>query len=240
MPEKPTHWRRAAAGLVLFGVAFGFVEAAVVVYLRTIYEPVRRQLRPEQPAGELFPLIAKDQIPSMPPEARRLPAVEAAREAATMVMLAAVALVVTGDRRLWLPAFAVAFGTWDLFFYVFLKVLIGWPATLLTWDVLFLIPVPWAAPVLAPVVVSLTIIGGGLMALRRTVHMRPLHWCGLTLGSLLILVSFMWDFGNITAGGLPHPFAWPLFAAGEALGVGAFLHAVLKSTAHGRLSMGQS
>src|SRR6266849_5670307 len=102
-----THWRRAAAGLILFGVSFGYVEAAVVVYLRTIYKP----------GGELFPLITTGQLLESAPEKLKLAKVEVGREAATMVMLAAVALVVTGDRALWLPAFAVAFGTWDLFFY---------------------------------------------------------------------------------------------------------------------------
>jgi hypothetical protein len=143
-----------------------------------------------------------------------------------MVMLAAVAWIVTGDRQLWLPAFAVAFGTWDLFYYVFLKVLVDWPASLFTWDILFLIPVPWVAPVLAPTLVSISIIGGGLTALRRPVRMRALHWTGLTLGCCLILLSFMRDFPNILAGGMPNPFAWPLFAAGEIVGIVAFLHAV--------------
>jgi len=151
---------------------------------------------------------------------------EIVREAATLVMLAAVALCAAGDRRRWLPAFAVAFGTWDLFYYVFLKLLIGWPASLLTWDVLFLIPVPWAAPVLAPTLVAVSVAGSGLVALRKAVRMRPLHWAAVTLGCFLILVSFMQDFRNTMAGGLPHSFAWPLFAVGLLVGLGAFLHAV--------------
>jgi|SRR5579871_5938413 len=221
-----TNWRRAATGLFLFGISFGYVEAAVVVYLRSISDPIRREVRPEQPADELFPLITQDQMRAVAPERFRLVKVEVVREAATLVMLAAVAMVVTSDRQLWLPAFAMAFGTWDLFFYVFLKVLVDWPASPLTWDILFLIPVPWVAPVLAPSIVSLSIIGGGLMALRRPVRMRPIHWMGLTLGCCLILLSFMRDFPNIIAGGMPHPFWWPLFAAGEIVGIGAFLHAL--------------
>ena len=233
-----TQWQRAAIGLILFGISFGYVEAAVVIYLRTIYEPIRQQIQPGHPAGEVFPLITAVQLREKAPEKLKPAGVEVIREAATMVMLASVALLVTGDRRLWLPAFAVAFGTWDLFFYVFLKLLIGWPASLFTWDILFVIPVPWAAPVLAPVIVSLSIVGGGLAALRKAVRMQPLHWAGLVIGSLLILLSFMWDFPNVTAGGLPNPFAWRLFATGELLGVGVFLHA--KISAHGRLPLGQS
>jgi hypothetical protein len=229
--EKPLsmRWRRAACGLILFGMSFGYVEAAVVVYLRTIYEPVRRQVDPERKPGELFPLMTETQVREAAPDKSWLPAVEVGREASTLLMLAAVALVVTGDRHLWLPAFAVAFGTWDLFFYLFLRLLLDWPASLLTWDILFLIPVPWVAPVAAPVIVSLSIIGGGLIALRRAVRMRPLHWIALTGGAGLILASFMWDFRNIVAGGLPHPYNWALFWAGEITGAGAFLHAVLRS-----------
>lgn len=222
-----THWRRAAAGLLLFGVSFGYVEAAVVVYLRAVYDPVRRQIHPERQAGELFPLITSGQFEQTAPEKSRLVGVEVMREAATMVMLAAVALVATAARQPWLPCFAIAFGTWDFFYYVFLRVLEGWPASLLTWDILFLIPLPWVAPVLAPGIVAVTIVGCGLAALARPVHMNALHWIAMTLGGLLIVLSFMWDFRNTMAGGLPHPFAWSLFAAGELLGVGAFLHAAV-------------
>jgi len=219
------HWRRVAAGLILFGISFGYVEAAVVIYLRTIYDPIRRRVHPGIRPGDLFPLISPGQLSAAAPDKDPLLAVEVLREGATLIMLAALAFVVTGGRNLWLPAFAVAFGTWDLFFYVFLKLLIDWPASLFTWDVLFLIPVPWAAPVLAPVIVSLSIITTGLVALRRAVVMRPLHWAAVTLGCLLILMSFMLDFRNTMAGGLPHPFAWWIFASGELLGIGGFAHA---------------
>ena len=196
-----------------------------MVYLRTIYNPLQRQILPDRPAGDLFPLLTQEQLRARAPETLPLAGMEMVREAATLVMLAAVALCAAGDRRRWLPAFAVAFGTWDLFYYVFLKLLIGWPASLLTWDVLFLIPVPWAAPVLAPTLVAVSVAGSGLVALRKAVRMRPLHWAAVTLGCFLILVSFMQDFRNTMAGGLPHSFAWSLFAVGEFLGLGAFLHA---------------
>ena len=199
----------------------------MVVYLRALYDPLRRELRPDRPAGELFPLIGVDQLRNAAPEKSWLLGVEVAREAATMIMLASVALVVAGGWSLWLPSFAIAFGTWDLFFYVFLKLLLHWPASIMTWDILFLIPVPWAAPVLAPSIVSMTIIGAGLLALARPVRMLPAHWGAMTLGGALILISFMWDSQNLMAGGLPRPFAWSLFGAGELAGVAAFLHATV-------------
>lgn len=222
-------WRRAAAALVLFGISFGYVEASVVVYLRTVYDPVRQKLHPDRAAGELFPLIRVDQLREAAPEQSWLLGVEVAREASTIVMLAAVALAAAGGRALWLPSFAIAFGTWDLFFYVFLKVLLHWPTSIMTWDILFLIPVPWAAPVLAPSIVSVTIIGAGLLALSRPVRVRPAHWLFMILGGTLILMSFMWDYRNLLAGGLPRPFAWGVFGAGELAGCVAFLHAFRSS-----------
>jgi hypothetical protein len=222
-------WWNVAAGLILFGISFGYVEAAVVVYLRALYDPLRQELRPDRLPGELFPLITKDQLQNTAPETSRLLGVEVAREAATMIMLASVAWAAAGGRRLWLPSFAIAFGTWDLFFYVFLKLLLHWPASLMTWDILFLIPVPWVAPVLAPSIVSVTIIGSGLLALARPVRMLPAHWVAMILGGALILMSFMWDYQNLVAGGLPRPFAWKLFGAGELAGVAAFLHAFVQS-----------
>ena len=219
-------WRRTVVGLILFGISFGYVEAAVVVYLRTIYDPIRRQIRPDHSAADLFPLITPDQLRRAAPDRSGLLGIEVIREAATMLMLAAVALIaVVNERTAWLPAFAVAFGVWDLFFYVFLRLMIGWPASLLTWDILFLIPVPWAAPVLAPVIVALSIIGTGLAALLRVVRLRPVHWIGVVLGCGLILLSFTWDFRRLSAGGMPHTFPWFIFACGEAIALGAFFHA---------------
>jgi hypothetical protein len=215
--------RRVAAGLILFGISFGYVEASVVVYLRTVYDPLRVQLRPDRPAGELFPLISPDQLRKAAPERFWLLSVEIGREAATIVMLASAALI--AGRSAWLPAFAIAFGTWDLAFYAFLRVLLHWPSSIMTWDILFLIPVPWVAPVLAPSIVSMTIICAGLASLARPVRVRPWHWMAMIAGGALILLSFMWDWQNLLAGGLPRPFAWTLFGTGEFLGVAAFIRA---------------
>ena len=218
--------RRIIVGLFLFGISFGYVEAAVVIYLRALYEPLRERLTPGRAPGDLFPLVDSGRMVSVAPETKRLLEVEVIREAATLIMLAAAAMLVAGERSFWLPAFSIAFGVWDISFYLFLKLWIDWPASLLTWDLLFLLPVPWASPVLAPVLVSLTIIGCGLAALYRPVYIRPREWIGLVLGGALVILSFTWDFRYLLAGGLPHYFAWWLFLAGELLSLGTFLHAV--------------
>jgi hypothetical protein len=220
--------RRIVIGLFLFGISFGYVEAAVVVYLRALYEPLRQQLTPGRAPGDLFPLLDRNRMVAEFPETAGLLNVEVIREAATIVMLAAAAMLVAGERSLWLPAFAVAFGVWDVSFYLFLKLWIDWPASLLTWDILFLLPVPWVGPVLAPVIVSLTIVGCGLGALWRPVVIRPGHWIGLILGGALVILSFTLDFRYILAGNLPRPFAWWLFLLGELVSLGSFLHAAFR------------
>ena len=155
---------------------------------------------------------------------------ELGRELATILMLAAAALAVGRTRAQWTAAFGFVFGVWDIFFYVFLKLLIHWPASLFTWDILFLLPGPWVGPVLSPVIVSATMIVAGAMVLvresrGRLLRLRWIHWTGILAGASVIIVAFLWDWRNTTAGNWPNPFNWPLFLVGEALGLAAFLHA---------------
>src|ERR1700680_5343374 len=91
-----------------------------------------------------------------------------------MLMLAAIALAVARNARQWSAAFAIAFGVWDIVFYACLKLILGWPASLFTWDILFLIPVPWVCPVIAPALVSLAMIAAGIWCLCRDEAGRPL------------------------------------------------------------------
>jgi hypothetical protein len=220
MTHRP---RRILVGLLLFGISFGYVEAAVVIYLRALYEPLRQRLTPGRAPGDLFPLANREKMVAEAPETALLLNVEVIREAATIVMLAAAAMLVTAERSLWLPTLSIAFGAWDLSFYLFLKLWIDWPASLLTWDLLFLLPVPWVAPVLAPVIVSFTIIGCGVVTLYRPIYTEWRHWTGLFLGGALVILSFTWDFRHVIAGNMPRPFAWWLFVAGEAISLGSFL-----------------
>jgi hypothetical protein len=215
---------RPVAILLLFGTAFGYLEAAVVSYLRILHEPARRLFYPERPPGELFPLLTLEQVRTAGPEQQETLFVEIGREAATMLMLAAIALAVAGNARQWTAAFAIAFGVWDIVFYAGLKLLLGWPASLLTWDILFLIPLPWVGPVLAPVLVSIAMITAGIWCLWHESSGRPLRiglWniAGVLLGALVIVLSFTLDYRITMAGGMPHPFHWDVFGLG--MGIGA-------------------
>lgn len=217
--------RRIIAALFLFGISFGYVEAAVVVYLRAIYDPVREHLHPGRKPHDLFPLISPQQLADAGPENPRRLAIEIGREAATMAMLAGIALAC--GRTFYESVAAFAFGVWDIAFYGFLRVMIHWPDSLSTWDILFLIPLPWIGPVWAPVLVASTMIVCGLIALRRGGLPIPgRSWLGIAGGAAVIVLAFVWDFRNIAAGGLPNRFHWPLFFAGEAIGLAAFTAAL--------------
>jgi hypothetical protein len=144
-------WRLAA--LTAFAVAMGHLEAVVVVYIRHILGIV--------PTPEHLDRAVFAQVPAW------LIAIERGREAATIVMLVTLALLV-GRRPLEkLAVFLFAFGLWDIFYYVGLKVLIDWPASLQTMDVLFLIPVPWFAPVWLPVSIASVMVIVALFLFAR-------------------------------------------------------------------------
>jgi hypothetical protein len=217
------------AGLVLFGIGFGFVEAVVVVDLRAILSPSAGWTGPLS-ANELFPWIPRDRLERADPTAARLMKIEVLREAATLVMLSAVGLAAGRTFLQRFSAFLIAFGVWDLCYYLFLKVLLGWPESLWTWDILFLIPVPWAAPVLAPAIVAATMVVAGSTVIVQEAAGRPFlvsrwDWAAIVLGGFLLTTSFCWDWRNIASGGMPNSFPWPMFLAGEAIGLVGFLRA---------------
>ncbi len=129
--------------LAVFGIAMAHLEGVVVVYLRRVLGITDSESNKES-IGKLAPQYLK---------------IEMTREAATIVMLVVIAFLVGGswpERGIF---FLWTFAFWDLFYYGSLYVLIKWPPTFNTIDVLFLIPKPWIAPVWFPIgVSSLTII----------------------------------------------------------------------------------
>jgi hypothetical protein len=226
--------------LAVFAVAMGFLEAIVVVYLRELYYP----------EGFSFPLKL------MSPD---LVTIEWIREIATLVMLAGVGIITGRNnlQRLWYALFA--FGVWDIIYYVALKLLIGWPASLLTWDLLFLIPVSWLGPVLAPVLNSVTMIMMALLLVAREengfcVKVRITDWILIFGGALIILYTYLADYSKliIQSGVLadgksqeaaeqlvtlitsytPGNYRWLIFIAGEMLIVAATVIIYIRSTRH--------
>jgi hypothetical protein len=199
--------QRRLSWLALYAVAMAYLESSVVVYLRAIYYP----------EGFSLPLVLIEP---------RMSAIEVGREAATLVMLLGVTAAMSKDRWEWFLAFCLSFGIWDIFYYIWLWVFLGWPPSLLTWDVLFLIPVPWIGPVLAPVIVSVGLIAGSLLLFRvkhrgARLSFMPALWALAVAGGGLVLLSFTLDFRVVLAQMEPPPFRWWLFAAGITCGVTA-------------------
>ena len=196
--------------LTLFGVGFAMVEAAVVIYLRQLLHVEGSN-------------ITLSGIP------RGIFTVEIVREFTTLVMLISVG-VLAGNRPLGrFGSFIIAFGVWDIFYYVFLSMFHGWPRSFLDWDLLFLIPVPWMAPVLAPVLVSCGLIFSGYWLLIREQQKKRIvvslsDWIIEAVATVLILYSFT----NNNSVSTPEVFSWIIFLAGLVLGVGYFVWRMMK------------
>lgn len=197
MQKKTLLW------VFVFAIAFAFVESSVVVYLRALYYP----------QGFSLPLkvISPHHI-----------IIELAREFSTIVMLAAVGALAGATRWQKFGYFMIAFGVWDIFFYLWLKVCINWPASLLDWDILFLLPVPWIGPVIAPVLISVLMIVGGVFIIKKEAEdgaFRPtmLVWLLTLAGTAAILYSFMYDLDATIRLQVPQPYRYELLAAGLGL-----------------------
>jgi hypothetical protein len=201
--------------LTLFAIAFAWIESAVVHYLHLHFYP----------DGFAFPLVL------WPLE---LAAVEFGREIATVIVLATVAILAARtawNRFAW---FMFLFGIWDIFYYVWLQLFEGWPGDLLTMDLLFLVPVPWAGPVLAPVLVSIGLIISAVLILQSETRGVPFipgkAAVILTLaGWAVILISFMWDAAPLIERGEAGTFHWEVFIAGMMLWI-AGLGVVVRRT----------
>ncbi len=224
IPDAPTPAARSAIGataatVVAFAVAMAYLEAAVVVYLQLALGGKVGAIFPLGPAGDAGDLIA----------------IEAGREAATLVMIAAVGVLVG---RTWLERLAwraVVFGAWDIGYYVWLHVFSGWPPSLGTLDLLFLLPVPWVGPVWSPGLVSIALVVVGLITARvlrsgRSARVTGRHWAAGLLGGFLVVLSYTLDAGRLLAGELPGPYPWPIFAAGMLIALAAAVDALRSST----------
>jgi len=166
--------------LTVFSIAMGFLETSVVVYLRKLYYP----------EGFKFPLI---------PVTRDIATTEFFREIATIIMLIGAGVMAGKNTVQRFVFFLYSFAIWDIFYYVFLKVLLNWPESLFTWDILFLVPVPWVGPVIAPCLVSLSMIVLTFVVVYfqekgKHVHISFKEWILLIVGSITAILSFMWDY----------------------------------------------
>ncbi|MCL5027894.1 MAG: hypothetical protein M1480_02620 [Bacteroidetes bacterium] len=169
--------------IVIFSIAMGIFEAIVVVYLRNIYYP----------DGFQFPLTV---IPD------HIIKVELLREVCTMIMLLSVAWIAGRNKLQIFSYFLFNFAIWDIIYYAGLKLILNWPPSLFTWDILFLIPIPWLGPVAAPIISSITMATMAILFLylqkrNNDFYLKKIEWILIYIGALLIFISFIWDYADI-------------------------------------------
>ncbi|MFN0069143.1 MAG: ferritin-like domain-containing protein [Limisphaerales bacterium] len=193
--------------VILYALAMAWVEAAVVFYLRTMLD----RIVPHQP----------NPLPVGPGFATA----ELVREASTLVMLAAVGWLAGRTWRSRTAYALLAFGVWDIGYYVWLVPLTGWPRSLADWDLLFLIPLPWWGPVWAPTAIAALMVAFGVVVTRAEAAGRDVWpgrraWLAAAAGAGVALHVFMADALRVVADGgrfdalrevLPARFQWPLF-----------------------------
>ncbi len=223
-PLKTTVMRFVIA--VIFSIAFAYIESAVVVYLRVIFHP----------DGFTFPLSNVDTIL----QHKALLLTEIGREAATIVLILTGAWLFGRNLQQRFAYFLTIFAVWDIFYYIWLKIfsaclkaIPNWPASIMDWDILFLIPVAWAGPVVAPVLVSITLLAFAMIILYRDCCGRPIkasriEWLGFIAAAVVVVVSFCIPGPHIAEPDFQSYFYWPVFAAGLLAAIALFVKCLLK------------
>lgn len=179
--------------ITIFAIAMGFLESAVVIYLRKLLYPT----------GFDFPLKG-----FLDPS---IMSVEWVREFATIVMLVTIAMLAAPKFYERFAYFLYAFAIWDIFYYVFLKLVLDWPSSLLTWDMLFLIPWAWVGPVLAPLIccvlfITMTFIIINFQDKGIKVKINIKEWALMIIGVVLVLYTWMYDYGKLIFNGYVKDF----------------------------------
>jgi hypothetical protein len=212
---------------VVFSIAFAYIESAVVVYLRAIFHP----------DGFAFPLRNFDTIL----QNKAILLTEIGREVATIVLIFSGAWLFGRNLQQRFAYFLIIFAVWDIFYYVWLKVLSAylnaipnWPQSIMDWDILFLIPMAWAGPVVAPVLVSIILLVFATIILYRDCRGRPvsagkMEWLGFIAAGVIIVVSFCIPGPHIAEPDYKSHFYWSIFAVGNIIAVALFIKCLLKS-----------
>lgn len=196
----------------IFAVAMAYLESAVVVYIRKIYGI--QDLLLDLPGFD--PLVGP---------------VELGREIATMAMLFSIGWGLGKTLQDRIGYFIFIFGAWDIFYYFWLKVFIDWPNSLLETDLLFLIPLPWWGPVIAPMLIACLMVISGVTLINRAekeyfVKPKISEIFLLVSGIFVMLYSFMRDAIHslpATVAELsalrPHAFPWWIYSLGFLMAV---------------------
>lgn len=213
--------KRKLFWLTIFAVAIAYVEATVVVYLRQIYYPDNLQV--------IFPIKLFSSFNLV---------IELIREAATIIIMVSIAFLVERKNRTRIfAAFIFQFGVWDIFYYIWLKAIIGWPVSWTEWDILFLIPWAWLGPWICPVLISILFISWSSIVLisDKEYVLSKLNLWLFIFGSTLGLISFLQpsihyiinnrieEFQNY----IPGNFWWAIFILGYILMLVGLFHNII-------------
>ncbi len=218
MNEKAESPYVKLAWVLFFSIWMAYLESAIVVYLRQLYYP----------DGFSFPIKHILQP---------IAVIELFREVATIFMLLTISFLTGKNGWARLAYFMFSFGAWDIWYYIWLKIFINWPESLLTWDLLFLIPVPWSGPVIAPVIVSVSLIVVAIIVLNLE-HRGINFWLTkgekslLVCAALLIFLSFLWQALTILKLEVPTAYPWEFLLIGEVIGIVILIHAIRRLRAN--------
>lgn len=195
--------------ITLLTLAMGMVESAVVIYLRELYYP----------AGFKFPVQLASTTVAI---------TEVIRELATMIMLLAIGMLAGKSKTERFAWFIYSFAIWDISYYLFLYLIIGWPVSLSEWDILFLIPMLWVGPVWAPLLLSTLMIVLALCILysnqTQKVTLKMREWGLLIAGALIVIIAFCKDYyGFVTSHHPDVPFNQLFFSKGAATYSGEYI-----------------
>jgi hypothetical protein len=163
----------------VFAASFGVVEGTVVVYLRAVLGVTAGYGASLSEVARFSESLNRALLEPVLPVS--LLKVEVLREAATMLMLASVALLAASNRSLRWAMFLWIFAIWDITYYVTLWATIRWPSSMTETDVLFLIPVAWISPVWFPLLVSVLSVAAVLLSRRVSFHRTTTPRNGLRL-----------------------------------------------------------
>ena len=164
--------RSKLAAVFLFGIFFGLLEAIVVVYLQNILNADKLLSYSASSSDVQLSLgviaFLKPEASGILMQSSRILFLEQLREGSTIIMLLSLAWAVSKKFKEGLAYFLLAFATWDIFYYIFLRVITGWPNSLLDLDLFFLLPVAWVGPVITPITISLGLIIASIYLLKNT------------------------------------------------------------------------
>ncbi|MBN2774338.1 MAG: hypothetical protein JXR31_08840 [Prolixibacteraceae bacterium] len=188
----------------IFAIAMAYLESVIVVYLRDIYG-------------------INNLLTDLITEVDKYVKIEIGREIMTLIMLASIGIIAGKNLQEKFSYTVFAFGIWDIFYYIWLYVFIGWPQSLFEWDILFLVPLPWWGPVLSPVLIAILMCAGAVIVILKSfqnikVRLNLYDWLLFSGSILFALVIFMEDAIRVLPGGIdavarvrPTTFSWPLF-----------------------------